>query len=770
MNLSSSELQHTTFTARDAFLPVDGTQAGFIKDKAPRAFQEAWILPLSLHAYAAGVRLGHKRLARYYDALDFAACNANYHGRALHQSRSWLTEMQLEYRVGNIDIAELDAPNQFLFFLHAEHIAGLLERLVARHPEISTFYAITGDTPLPLDFYFDSDVTAALAAWVCARLGREFRKIEAPELRRHILPRRNVASVQQDTTVNRAVLHPGKPRVGLAPATIRNAEDLRGALSRLRCDVVLFPSELWEAPALGALSQSDSEQVCRLSSATGEGRSAHAEELSALFEHFIERRKSSSLPACIIDNPHMLFQFEHIFRTRWLGYANMIGQARMLADTHPLDLFIHCQHFTAEGAILAHVYGKHGTKIVVTQHSGWPADPNWLSPRHADFAFAWSKSCARRLKEYDREAKIVVTGTRSPVNFRNALAPQSSDEAVADVRRIAGDRKVVLLLTNALELHAVPFTDLAPHFATLSAMAAVPAHLADRILLLVRAKPAPVGEDPIIYETLANFPAHSHVLTNNLSFSDCIALADCVVGANVPTTAYFEVFDQSVPLVHVQTCAALSLQPDLPAKVVDLVERDADLWPAIETVLFDTGKREALIRRQEAFIRKDRQPTFDKAQDVVQAGLEYALGRRTKFQWLDRLRPLPKPNDAAPLASGPHPNADALAQAQVDVAGHVDLVSISPDGRDIVVQGWAAALAGDIEVVRIHLFDASNWLGSRRPTVARNDVALAFNNPRLEYSGFAIRCHVPAHSDVRKIRLYAELNDASFFPLELPTA
>ncbi|TCK42748.1 hypothetical protein B0G84_1049 [Paraburkholderia sp. BL8N3] len=766
MELLADDLKDTRFAPDEAIFVIEGAQVEFLMTRARDALEQVSLIPLSLHAYAAARTYDHPRIEKYHELIDFAACERDYHDDVLGLSSNWLQQLGLDFWVEGIDLAELDAPAQFLFFLHAKHIARVVKNVVAGRPDIKTFYAIVGGTMLPLDYYFDSDVTAAIARHICESFGRRFVCIIAPERPRHILP--SMPPGPAETSMAVPVLPPAaSSRVGFAPATVRNAEQLRRALHESGHEVVLFPSKVWGMPPLGAALESEREFEVFLSSSEVPSSADYARDLGKLRDQIMERRARSLLPGCIVDNPYLQFQFDHIVTRRWLGYANLIRRAVDFVKATPLDLFIHCQHFTAEGAILARLYERKGTRIMATQHSGWPVDPNWLSPRHARHALAWTRSSMRRIQEYDRNATVYVTGAPDLTTFRDATSPLLHDR-VSKVRQEVGGRKIVLLLTNALELHCIPFTDLGRHFETLSELAAIPAEYAESVVVLIRAKPAPVGEDPILYEKLSGFDPGSHTGLSSLDFSECLDVADCIVGVNVPTTGYFEALERSVPLIHVQTCAALSLHPDLPPEAIVKITDVKKLWQAIGAALFDSEHRSGLLQRQLAFLHSDRKPTFGDAPDPLRGAIDRVLTRRARFDPLRLFRRNSLRRAAPEVPSAPVPDIATLPVAQTVAAGHIDRLLVSSDDRTVIVEGWAVAQNLGAPARRIHAFASGVWRGARNVSIERTDIVAVFDDPRLLRSGFALYFRLDGPFKLEHIAVYSELPDGTFFQLTLP--
>ena len=124
----------------------------------------------------------------HLEFVDFAECKRWYRNGALEFSRTWLQELELHFQVEDINIAELDAPSQFELFVNAIFINGTAERIIHAHPEIETFYIVVAEDRLPLDFYFDSDVPAAVLRFVCEQLGRPVRTIVMTQRPRYLFP------------------------------------------------------------------------------------------------------------------------------------------------------------------------------------------------------------------------------------------------------------------------------------------------------------------------------------------------------------------------------------------------------------------------------------------------------------------------------------------------------------------------------------------------------------------------------------------------------
>ena len=768
--VSASELPELVFTARDAVLLSDVAQLDFVMSSSNASIASSWLMPVSIEAFDAILARRSGRVRSYFDWVDFADCLSWYRDKGLQHARTWLHELGLGFEVEGIDVVELDAPCQFLLFTHARYIERTTELLIRANRDIDTFYVVTAREPLPLDFYFDSDVAAAVMRFVCERDGRQVRPIlmdrRSPSAYAASRSRR-VTDVETPGQPTRLTPQPRGCRAGIAPATLPNQERIFDALCELGCHVTVFPSAWFDASS-SATGKSADEYLACLSDLADHETAAVETELMGLWTALNERSNRSTLPAAVIGNPQRGFQLDYVVRRRWRSYANMIRRASRLVSARPLDLFIMSDHFTPEAAILARLYRRRGTRILVSPHSMWPCDLNWATWESSDAAVMPSRSAAHRLRTLSGMRDVHVAGGLSDRCYRSLLHPSPSRAAVAAKKQTLPVRKIVVMVTNSLELNSVPFVDLKRHFETVTRLAQVPQALRSRILLSVRTKPKPLGEGPLLYQTLCGFDPEGSAFLNGLTFSDVIDLADCVVGVNLPTTGYFEVMEKGVPLIQVQTAPVTTLHPDLPPDVTGLITDADDMWPAIEAVLFDEERRFRLLRRQQRFITddllldasRDRDPLSTVVSAVLQQGTRE--DRDNPGSGSDRPSDGMTPGLSRPFTPGP--DSTAASGAVHKATGYVDDILVGPRGYGIV-RGWAADLttcqpAKDVEV----LFQGE-CLGTSSPRLLRPDVAAALNDRRLLRSGFKIHVLFAEGFNTGTVNVRARLHDGTSFDL-----
>jgi hypothetical protein len=765
--VSETELTALVFTDRDAILVSDSTQLDFLMSKGNTSIEESWMMPVTTHAYEAILAHRHRRVRPHFTSVDFADCLRWYHEEGLRHARTWLSELGLRFDVEGIDVASLDAPSQFLLFTHARYIEATTDRLIRASADIETFYVVTARDPLPLDFYFDSDVAAGVMQYACERLGRPVRPIVMDRRTRFIFsqvrhrPITDAPVPDQRTPVMASF---SGLRVGIAPATIANQELILDGLRELRCQITFFPSVWSGLDPFGISAQHSHEHSFHVSALDDEQSVQIAAELATVREAVAARADRSTLPSSIIRNPHASFQLDYIVERRWRSYANMIHRAAGFVADHPLDLFILSDAFTAEGAILSRLYRRRGTRVLVSLHSGWPCDPNWATWDASDAAMVPSKSAAHRVKALSGMADVHVIGPPQGRTYRNLLHPSPPQRPIELRNRIAHDRKVVVLVTNALELNGVPFIDLPRHFETVSKLARVPPSLQPRVVVALRAKHKPLGDGPALYGALSDLPEESRTLLDGLSFSEVVEVADCVVGVNLPTTGYFEVLAKGVPMIQVKAADVCMLPPDLPPEVVGLVTDLDDVWAAIESVLFDEERRRRVLELQRRFIADDLQPDGSGGNPVAPV-LSALVQRGNVPTWAAaRADDCPSP-EAEPTIGFDRLNPPGPSDR---CAGYVSDLLLAPDGCGVVI-GWAVDLTARQAAAAVHVYCDGRYRGTSRPMLPRPDVAEALNDQRFAWSGFRARVTFEVDSEADTVGVYAELQDGTLCELSKTT-
>jgi hypothetical protein len=751
--ISPAELANFAFSERDTIILTDKSQVEYLSAQANESLGRCLLLPLSLQAYAACLRF-EANVRCYFDLIHFERCEKQYEVLCYRWARTWLKELGLRCVINGLDVAELDAPAQFMFFQFGAYLDDATNEICDRMPDSQTFYVVASENPLPLEYYFDSDVAAAVLQFALERRGRKVRRIHYGT-RTLLFPglakRPFTSNPSVDSPIQTDALQ--ADMVGVARTPIPNIPQILQDFQALNRQVVVFESS-WGGPL--AFSNHYA-WLCQLpDTQPDESRAKQDEErLLLLWKRFKSRRRRSSLPLSLASNPYLEFQWEFIIRRRWLSYAGMIRNAKLVAAQFPLRLFLHCcDTATIEGSALAHFYRRAGTKILLAPHSLWPSDKNWRFVEESDSAFVFFRGARRRLQRIAGLSEVYVVQRNRPSEYRSLVHSHPEENIVKQKKSLLGKRKLVLVVTNALELLSVPFVDLKRHFQTLSVLARVPQQVQDSIILAIKPKRTNLGEDPILYSKLCGFTQESTTFTEDLDLSQCLQLAACAIGVNVPTNGYYEVLESGVPLIHVQTGRCVTQHPDLPARVIGLVRKDDQIWPRIINVLFHPHDRQRLKNTQRRFLAAERRSSFSHPQLSLRTLLERLSGPQRSTQHEAEF------NCRAPLK--PMRIGEDHDQGGM---GYLDDIAIRPNG-DGAVLGWAVDQNSPGAATIVHIYADDDWVTAGRAELPRSDVASALNNPAFTNAGFAIGIPELPRFAYRTLTAYAELPDGTFYQLK----
>ncbi len=618
--LYETDLTEFTFTDRDAIFVLTGNQAEYVSSNSHPSVEKARFLCLSLHARVELMRLGGRRIVSNDGLITDAEVRQVRQAAAPHD-RVWMAEMGLRFEIEGIDFAEIDSLCQYYFFRHAGFIELLGRRMIEAHPDVERFFIIRGPEPLPLDFDFDTDIGYGVLRWLCEKQGRRTVTIVSGH---HLLGHgptflRRPYSTGWVTPSRTAAPRDDMPhhQVGFVPSTVPSALRIIRDAESHNCDVTLFYSP-W---AVSAPRTTTDEQEEAMRTAEDRAWSAEiAQQLAVLRKIFDERRERSSLPDWVIRNRHLDFQFDHIILRRWQVLAEIARAGARHVAANPMEIFINPEIANWEGMILAALCRRAGAKILVAPHSGWPAeffDGSW---RPGDWAMAYSRQGSLRLKALSGLDRVYTIGTPWVSVERAPDAP----ERIAEKRRQAAGRKIVVFITNPLEISFVPLLDQQAHLATVARLSEIPETIKGEIILALRRRSPRATESDFVYRDLCGMDDETLHFLDGFTFQDCVDLADCLIGVNIQTSGYYDVLRSGKPLIHLQdqnSQQACELPPDF----VHQVETVEALWEAVGKVLLDETYRDALIERQGKLVEEDLKSEFSDEESPIRSLLTLML-------------------------------------------------------------------------------------------------------------------------------------------------
>ena len=606
--LTQEALPGYPFAKSEALLLCDRAHAEFIARHGNHTVHDATVIALTADAHGTALRTGIHRVVPPYDLAGYGEFFAECYQFCVSAAKDWLHELGLAVVVEGINLAEFDALYQYWFFQYAAYIDGIARTLFAAYPDIERFFVPLGETFLPAEFYFDTDIAAGVIRHVGESLGRTVVPIVMRDRPLHFAAwsdRRPFMEPAPATSRYRGAAE-GEPRhrIGIVPATLHRYERFAAALRSMSADVTVF-SSAW------ARDRAASSEAVR--SPPQAWLETLRQTLETYWQAFLLRREGSSLPDYVVRNPYINDQFSHIIRERWFDYSRYIHMAAHFATENPLDLLIYSDHFTPEGTIFSHLYRKFGTRVVVTPHS-----PHFFAAPYA----AWKLSDIAIVSTGFAEMTARHCGLSEihHVGYNNPVDPLPPAET--------GARRRVLLLANALEVQ-FPLMDIKAFLEAVAVLAAPPEPLSDKVEVAARLKPGIFSEDPLIFETLCGLPAASTLEQTAMPLRDCIGAADCVVGIGLSSSAYLEVIGYGKPLVHVALADIHPMCPPdfIPGEIGRVVGKDG-IWPEIEAVLFDADHRARLLAVQKAYLDEDRRGSFAGGGDSLAQALSAILSRR----------------------------------------------------------------------------------------------------------------------------------------------
>jgi hypothetical protein len=184
-------------------------------------------------------------------------------------------------------------------------------------------------------------------------------------------------------------------------------------------------------------------------------------------------------------------------------------------------------------------------------------------------------------------------------------------------------------------------------------------------------------------------------------------------------------------------------------------------------VLFDEWQRRKVLEIQGRFVAADFRPSVSGRGDPVEALFRQLLGSRIRPTLNSFVSAIRQRIVRRVHATDRSPSLDesCLPRCQQGGAGYVDDVLLGSDGTAVTV-GWAADIVIRQPPKAVHVFLHGHSVGKGSLWHTRPDVAVHFNDRRLEQSGFSVHLNLGGEENVAVLSVYAELHDGTFFKLQ----
>lgn len=594
---------------RDAVFVVSEEHVSYVCNNMRSAGVEPYIIALSVAAYNAACRIGFSDITVHFEHTTFTDLERAY---ALSEklSSAWYHEIVGSYLYfEGVNIPDTDRMNQNFLFSHCLYMATTVEKIVNSMRFIDRFHIIKSSVPVPAELFYVSDVTIGVVQFVCENIGAQINIIENDT--DTVTPSRNIyagnpsecvveyAEVSKSEFLN-SVQSRRHPSIAFMPAWVYDSIEYCRYFWNLDHDFVCFKSELGYYKDLKYNQVKVDPKII----------SEAAQALEQKYANYELASRKTELPGHIFRNPYISFQFEYIIKNRWLGYMVYMISAKEFVERSPVSMYIYSNAFTFEGNMLAHFYRQAGAEILEVPHTNWPLCWPEMA-HHSDKRIAFSRSAAEFMNIYYGHSEIHVVRVPKPL---------ASLSATPENHGGIGQKKLIMLMMNTLEVNSVPLFDLRVHLSTVAYILGIPERLKDRVDIAIRVKRG-ISSEVEFYKNVLDLSDEYFSPFQDKTFNECVSMSDCVIGMNFPTSGVFEVLGLGTPIIDVQIamvpCYSISAVPDLPRTVIPRITNLDDFWDQVEDLLFDSVYRSRILEAQRRFLAYDQPDTAPHIQDVI---------------------------------------------------------------------------------------------------------------------------------------------------------
>lgn len=308
----------------------------------------------------------------------------------------------------------------------------------------------------------------------------------------------------------------------------------------------------------------------------------------------------------IFRNRWLKFQFNHVFFRRWPQLCRFIDHAGQICSEVKIDALITAAYDVPESVILANEARKHGIPVIAVPHSSnLELRQPWTDVERTCFLMDHHIPVDR-----PRQSNFRVIG--SP---RRRLKQTNGNRSYAaqDLRKEMGlpaEKKLVFAVTNSFYEGLIPFSDPSETIAWMRAIANIPIELSGRVAVVWKSKSH--ADDSSIHNKLiseSGKDGENIVVPATTEFEKVASVCDLAVGLNCWTTGFIDIILNGKPLLLTGVSTSLGAESFygrfvVPDSSIPQVRMTDELWPLVESVLFDQTGREKLISRQKGDLLK----------------------------------------------------------------------------------------------------------------------------------------------------------------------
>ncbi len=308
----------------------------------------------------------------------------------------------------------------------------------------------------------------------------------------------------------------------------------------------------------------------------------------------------------IFRNRWLKFQFNHIFLRRWPQLCRFVDHARQICSDVKIDALITAAYDVPESVIMAHEARKHGTPVIAVPHSSnLELRQPWTDAERICFLMDHHIP-VNRIKQSNFR---VIGSPRRYLKQTNGNRSCASQDLKNEMGLPAG-KKLVFAVTNSFYEGLIPFSDPSETIAWMRAIANIPSELSAQVAVVWKSKSH--ADDSSIQNQLiseSGKDSENIVVPATTEFEKVASVCDLAVGLNCWTTGFIDIILNGTPLIL--TGVSMSLGADsfygrfvVPDSSIPKVRIMDELWPLLESVLFNQTSRETLISMQEEDLLK----------------------------------------------------------------------------------------------------------------------------------------------------------------------
>ncbi len=539
--------------------------------------------------------------------------NATRQGNLITESWSEHFERELIYK--SHCIPDLDRSCLRFFFQDSVYLNVLFERLtqlmaVRRCVLISSF-------DQPIEFHpQNTEIHACLIAEFCRQKGIPVVAIpliapeqyhfsnRIPKIARNSRQAGEFDHIPQGN--KNSATHPESPHIGILVDVINDHHYYIRLLASMGFSVTGF--SLWNDEARIAKLESTGCRIVPLGIPSDNSVGHPYEGLFKTAYRKLNDSKGEMFEEYffIFRNRWLKFQFNHIFFRRWPQLCRFVDHAEEIFSEINLDALITAAYDVPESIILAQEARKHGIPVIAVPHSSnLELRPPWTHLERVGLLMEHHIPDERL-----DQSNFRVIG--SPKHYLKQTNGNRSyvTKSLREEMGLPDGKKLVFAVTNSFYESLTPFSDPSETISWIRAVANIPSDLQAEVAVIWKSK-THADDSSVHNQLISEAGDHSEniIVPATTDFDKLASVCDLAVGVNCWTTGFIDIVLNGKPLILTGESTSLGAESFsgrfvIPDSHVPQVRMSDELWPLLESILFNETDRQKLISEQQEDLLK----------------------------------------------------------------------------------------------------------------------------------------------------------------------